>query len=381
MEDIVQDGYLWQWITETGKWKKTRLENQSNHVAIKNQPLLVERGEDRREPHLVPEDMFFLHLEPPSAQEWLIKDIWVDKSRGFIAGNPGVGKTWFSLALCISVVTGRPFLDKFEVPKQGKVLLVEEEASRKNLKRRIDSMIQGMQLSDDEITRLAFFYHLTRKFVKIPEHEREIIRLIKENGITLLLFDSFRRIHNRKENSSDEMQEVLESLARIQDATDTNIILIHHLKKDPLASSSSSVFERMRGTSDLWAWRDCIIGLEGEDESDKVKCVFQFREDAEPSSFCVVRETMPENGILLRVEELEEQASFKEIIRGLRNHMQDKDPASKHSIIEAIEGRRKTKFEAFNYCLRKAYILKNNDNKYSWNVVPEFSGTDGNHGN
>src|SRR5580698_524541 len=158
------------------------------------------------------ESMAALLSEPEPSLQWLIEGLWTDKSRGLIAGHPGVGKTWLALDMLLSVVSGQPCMGKFVVPVAYPCMLIEEEASRLNLARRVHSMARGRGMKDSELTNL---FHITRQFVKIPRNALELISIIKANNIKLVVFDSLRRFHSAKENSSDEMQAVLDAFAMI----------------------------------------------------------------------------------------------------------------------------------------------------------------------
>ena len=63
------------------------------------------------------ESIVDLLSKPEPKLEWLIENIWVDKSRGLIAGNPGVGKTWLALDMLLSVATGGLCLGKYPTKK------------------------------------------------------------------------------------------------------------------------------------------------------------------------------------------------------------------------------------------------------------------------
>src|SRR5258708_7485073 len=158
------------------------------------------------------ETMAELSARPEPQLEWLIQDLWVDKSRGFIAGHPGVGKTWIALDMLLAISTGGLCLGKYTPVVTGATLLVEEEGSLLNLARRVHALARARNLKDSDLTN---FHHITRQFLKIPKHEKELIEFLKAKEIKLVVFDSLRRFHNAKENSSDEMQPVLESFARL----------------------------------------------------------------------------------------------------------------------------------------------------------------------
>ena len=101
--------------------------------------------------------------EPPL--EWLIEGLWTDKSRGLSAGHPGIGKTWIALEMLLSVATGTLCMGKYKAAYKAPCLLVEEEASRLNLQRRIHAMARGRGLVSSD---LASLFHITRQFANIP---------------------------------------------------------------------------------------------------------------------------------------------------------------------------------------------------------------------
>jgi len=239
---------------------------------------------EEAKPRFVLSNAAELLAKPEPKIEWLIENIWVDKARGLIAGNPGVGKTWLALDMLISVASGQLCMGKYPT-KRGAVLLVEEEGSELNLSRRLHSMARARGLQHADLSNLHL---LTRQFTKIPTDAAELFHLIAGLDIKLIVFDSLRRFHNAEENSSSEMQPVLDSFARLNAMTEASIVLIHHLSKGSRDVDRRPIFERLRGSSDFWAWRDCLIGVEGEEEADTAVCSFQFR-DAEPQSPITVK--------------------------------------------------------------------------------------------
>jgi len=321
------------------------------------------------------ETMAELLARPEPKLEWLIESMWTEKSRGLIAGNPGVGKTWLALEMLLSVSTGLRCLNKYGV-KPGAVLLVEEESSIDNLARRIQCMARGRGLDE---TDLVSFHHVTRQFLKIPKHEKELIAFIKHHQIKLVVFDSLRRFHGADENSSEKMQPVLDSFARINIEAQTSVILIHHLSKQPAEKSlRKSVFERMRGTSDLWAWRDCIIGMEGEIEGTYAACSFQFRDAESPAPISIKRASDEATGAttleLLNIEETEDFVDRSEaILTYIRAHQ----PVSRDQTITKCKGRKQSNGRIFDVLAERNLLVKHG---YKW-VVPEYAGTNGNERN
>lgn len=312
-----------------------------------------------------------LLAKPDPKLEWLIDNIWVDKSRGLIAGNPGVGKTWIALDMLISVASGQLCLGKYPT-KQGNVLLVEEEASEFNLSRRLHAMARARGLKDTDLSNL---FHLTRQFAKMPADSLELFHLIMDNDIRLVVFDSLRRFHNADENSSSEMQPVLDAFARLNAATEASIVLIHHLSKSNEVSNKP-LFERLRGSSDFWAWRDCLIGVEGEEESHKANCSFQFRDAPDQAPVQVKRLVDEASGAIhLLASNPEESEDFVEKSDLIMNFMKTQyGPVSRNKIHANVKGRKGEFLRVLKRMEQLGMVAKEG----SFLVVPDSSGTNGN---
>ncbi len=306
-----------------GKLMSAKLEAQEVIAAL--MPLAVEQKYESELLDLVA-DMFKryqvvpkteLHLElvedflakPEPPLEWMIDGLWTAHAKGLLVGQPNLGKTWVALDMLISYVTGLSCLGKYPVTQTGAALLVEQEGSLTNLNRRFHMMAKGLALKAGDLKHL---HHLSFQFPKLPDHEKEIIALMKHHGIGFVVFDSLVRFHNKDENSSTEMRLILESFARINMETGASLLLIHHLGKQG-GDIKRDIWERVRGTSDFVAWRDCMMGLEGTEGDDIVQCSFQFRDAENPSPIQIKRVLDEATGaIRLSTIAIEETEDFQE---------------------------------------------------------------------
>jgi hypothetical protein len=254
---------------------------------------VVNRYPVNRREALRPESMEALLTEPEPPLEWMINGLWTDKAKGFIAGHPGTGKTWIALDMMLAVATGVLCMGKYQASYKAPCLIIEEEASRRNLQRRIHCMARARHL---EPSALSSVFHITQQFTNVPRDTQELTNIIVKNGVKFVVFDSLREVHSAKENSSDEMSMVLQAFKQIAVIGNCAVLLIHHLSKSGMDSGNKSIFERMRGTGSLWAWRDCILGIEGEEESTVSKCTFQFRDADSPSPIKITRCVGPTTG-------------------------------------------------------------------------------------
>ena len=289
-------------------------------------------------------------------QTWLIDSIWTDKSRGFIAGNPGIGKTWLAIEMALSVTSGHPFLDVYPIPQPMPTLIIEEETSRISMGKRLTLLINGKDYTADEFARLEQVYFLVRKALRFPDNTQEIIDFVKEHNIRFVILDSLRRFHTADENSSKDMQPVLDSMAAIGDQTGASVCAIHHLHKSGKENMPRSVFERLRGTSDLWAWRDCVLGIEQDGlTQSEAKVSFQFREAEATPPFLVVREHMGDK-ITLTLSRLEETQKFVDMAFSIKEKMNELGPALKTVIVDGVTGKRIFKFEVFEWMIKSGQV-------------------------
>jgi len=297
-----------------------------------------------------------LLIEPEPPIRWLIENIWLDQAQGFIAGAPGAGKTWLALSMLIACASGQDFLGTFKVPRPGPCILVEEESSRLNLQRRIHALARGAGLGAKD---LVDFRHITGAFVKFPADVEELIQITKGTGSRLIVFDSFRRFHDKNENSSHEMQPVLDALAMIKAETGASVVVIHHLRKESPSGSSgkTGVFERMRGTGDLWAWRDCVLGLEGTHDPAIAKCSFQFRDAEEASGFYLERKMTADGGIVLSTRELNDSPEFVGRLSAIEQAMSSGSPMSKNKVFACVKGKKTLFLKVFRYAETKNLVV------------------------
>ena len=175
----------------------------------------------------------------------------------------------------------------------------------------------------------------------------------------MIVFDSLRAVHSSKENSSDEMAVVLQSFSQIAETTGCSIVLIHHLSKSSAEKSGTSIFERMRGTGSLWAWRDCILGIEGEEEADVCKCSFQFRDAESPSSIQIKRHVSELTGtIALEALDISESPEFSLKCEAAKSYLLAHfGSAFLTDVAKALEGRKADNIKVVKSCVAKGIFV------------------------
>ena len=174
--------------------------------------------------------------------EWLVEDVLAKNSICVIAGDGGHGKSWLSLALALSVASGRDWLGHFKV-KRGPVVYIDQEKPGSLIKYRRNLLMSGMGLSYSELEPIRFI--LDREIDFFPmfdrySHEgqrREVIdQLVEELKIwkpILVIADSLRACHSGREDSSDDMRPVFQTIRKaIGEAnSDAGTLIPHHTNK------------------------------------------------------------------------------------------------------------------------------------------------------
>ena len=318
---------------------------------------------------VIPKTSFHLELieeflsKPEPVLSWMIEGLWTSSAKGMLVGQPNLGKTWVALDMLISFVSGLPCLGRFMPQDSGPALLIEQEGSLTNLSRRFHMLAKGRNLHPGSLKHL---HHMSFQFPKLPDNEKDIISLMKKQGIKFVVFDSLVRFHNKDENSSTDMRLILDSFTRINMETGASVLLIHHLAKQS-TELKRGIWDRVRGTSDFVAWRDCMLGLEGDEGDDLVQCSFQFR-DAENPGPIQIQRTLDERtgGMSMLVLDLENTEDFKDKLSKVHEIITSNfGSASKDLIAKKMGGHRSETWKFIKLLESKKLIAKNGS---EWSV-------------
>lgn len=187
------------------------------------------------------------YFEDPPEIEYIFDGILPKGIVGGIVGAGGVSKTFFELALCVSMATGQPVLKHFQPVKPLPVLGLFGEDPATILHRRVFFIIQSLfpELKPETKDLLIQNFHLKPVMGRIgplmrleggnPVHSdhylwlRETIEAHK--GLGVLILDPKSRFYGLDENSNDHNNawvSCLEELARDYGLT---VIFSHHVSK------------------------------------------------------------------------------------------------------------------------------------------------------
>jgi hypothetical protein len=120
----------------------------------------------------------------------------------------------------------------------------------------------------DKVEPLDIYFHIGKQIKLEEEFVDNLIEEMEEKKIGLVIFDSLRSVHNADENSSKEMQEVMDQIKRITRKGITVLFTHHNRKKNKFVKGKDESGEDSRGSSAINAAIHGHISCDEEDKDD-----------------------------------------------------------------------------------------------------------------
>ncbi len=198
-----------------------------------------------------------LRYESP---EYLINPFIYKNTVNLLQSLPGTGKSVFVLSIADALTGNEPLWGHFDQVTKGKVLIVDEENPGSIHRDRIEKM--GIHRD-----AAIHFIHYQGVKVDVPGWLESLIKHITDEKYVLVIFDALIRLHNAKENDSDEMSKVMRAFREIVRRGITTVLIIHHERK----SRDGEKRERSRGSGDIVGAIDTQLILEEGNTTDDGK--------------------------------------------------------------------------------------------------------------
>lgn len=187
---------------------------------------------------------------PDNLDIWVVKDL-IPKGCTILAGAPKSYKTYLSIHIANCLITGNKVFGKFEVSRTRNTLIIDRENPPFLIKKRLHQL---------EVEKEALIYwNFDPTPISDNAYKDNLFKNIKELDIDFLVVDSFRRFHPGDENSSESVAKTFQLISEIK-ALGVSVLIVHHLRKE----SKTGVFsteQMLRGSSDLIAYPDAILGV------------------------------------------------------------------------------------------------------------------------
>lgn len=206
-----------------------------------------------------------LDKEFPS-RVWIVDKIIPKDSIGGIVAPRSSYKSWFAYYTTICLSEGLPLFNKIPTQKTN-ILYIDMESSQETIQERLRMIVRGLGIK--LTNRNTQFISFTHRKIDNSEDLRYFIDLIKKSNIDCVIIDTFKRVHNKKENQADEISLLFtEYIRKLQLETNSTIILIHHTKKKPQGSTITDKMDMVRGSSEIVNYIDWLMMLERKGKSN-----------------------------------------------------------------------------------------------------------------
>lgn len=176
-----------------------------------------------------------------------------------VSAPPNTYKSWMFLDFAYCIAKGKPYLGVFPCEKTGVMIVNEEDTERL-----LSDRFKLLDITDEE---LPIYFHVAEGGKVTDEYCTTLTKECAELGVTVVMFDSLRAIHDADENSSTAMQPVMDAMKILTRAGITVLFTHHHKKRNQFDKPTES--EASRGSSAINAAVSGHISLE-ELQTDNV---------------------------------------------------------------------------------------------------------------
>ncbi len=192
-----------------------------------------------------------------NSHRWLIDQLWGASSVGVIGGAPKCSKTWLALDMALSVATGTAFLNRYDVPEPGPVLVYLAEDALTVVRERVDGMARQRGLNLDAVD----VHVITAPTLRLDRdpHRTQLLETARRIRPRLLLLDPLVRLHGIDENNAGEVAQLLAYFRSLQREMNCSVVLVHHTRKN--AAVGAAAGQGLRGSSDIHAFGDSNLYL------------------------------------------------------------------------------------------------------------------------
>lgn len=201
--------------------------------------------------------------------EWTVRGLLVRRSLVVVAADPKASKTWALIEIALAQATATKAFGRYDVA-EGATMLFLNEDSRRSIRNRTRSLLAGRGVSSEVAAAACekVFFRIRQQLdLCNPSDVATIIASVRcaPMPISTLALDPLRNLHDKDEDKSGEMREVMQSLRAIRDLTQCTVVFAHHNSKPPSNGDKRAAAHRMRGSSAIHGAVDGLIVMSDTD--------------------------------------------------------------------------------------------------------------------
>lgn len=270
--------------------------------------------------------------------EWMVEGIWSESAHGVLAGEAKTYKSVISNDLAISVASGTAFLNTFQIPSVGPVIIIQEEndpgefqdrmnriAHSRGLGASVGLSANGLKIKPS--ADLPIHVMNNQGFDLTSKKDVEwLARQCKNVKPALVVLDPFYLLTpGIDENSQAQVTPVLKNLLKLKQAYGVGIQIIHHYKKqNPQAPVMGAA--RMSGTGVFHRWFESAVYVERvKDDQYTVRLLPDHRGHAPQGAIRVTFDLGTEDDLEYNVEIAQGKADKAVLHERMRSLFKEKD--------------------------------------------------------
>jgi len=209
-------------------------------------------------------------LDDPPSRDWIFTDRLARGDVGAITGAGGLGKSFLTLELCVSLATGKTLLPAFAPSRPGRVLCLFGEDPEPVVHARLRAVVDafglwghGASLHDN----LRIFAGVSEPLLVAPggvpertERWRWLKREVEAFSPDLILIDPKARFDGADENSNAHATAFV---VAIQDlcGSDASVLVLHHIAKTQTGQASSDAGRGATAFRDGLRWSSTMTAI------------------------------------------------------------------------------------------------------------------------
>lgn len=195
---------------------------------------------------------------------WWYDGFFAETTHGFIAGDPGVGKSTFMMQMSMNVSLGFDFLDFVNVKKHiTKTGFFSFEMDAFQLQHFFSGMVRGFPEPEREIMMDNIFLDTfgSNHYLNSKKAQQEILDFVDEHELRFLTFDSLRAVSGLKDEHIEEFIDFVDKDLRRDRGC--SVWTIHHNRKPGKGEQQEEqALADLYGSTSIAASANAVVGLQ-----------------------------------------------------------------------------------------------------------------------
>jgi hypothetical protein len=217
-----------------------------------------------------PERFDHTRSKPRKPRQW-VADGLLKECLTLLSGHEKSTKTWLACGIAVAVASGQPFAGEFKVSQPGPVVLLLTEDEEDEAAARIDALITGLGLNDEE--RAATWANIHGWYTKriTVTDNAELSAFIARCSLVrpkLVVMDPLVNLHGEEEQSASAMNPVMSRFFFAQQILGCSLLLTHHAGKPSEAGHGRRAQHKSRGSTVITAVPPGLISYDSTDDTE-----------------------------------------------------------------------------------------------------------------